>query len=77
MNLSKIEIIIDLIEDYKCIDSLSADSRLLENILDSFDLIALIDLLEQEFKLVIPIEEVVPENFHTPESISFLLEKLS
>ena len=45
-----------------------------EGMLDSFDIVSLVDALEENFGIVILGEEVLPENFNSIESISRLVE---
>lgn len=47
-----------------------------EGMLDSFDIVSLINELDKEFNIVVPGEEVVPENFSSVEAISQLIGKL-
>lgn len=46
-----------------------------EGMLDSFDVVSLVDALDTEFNIVIDGVDIVPENFSTLESISELLKK--
>ncbi len=47
-----------------------------EGMLDSFDVVSLINELDRVFNVVVPGEEVVPENFSSVEAISQLIGKL-
>ena len=56
--------IILIIQEMKNISPLDPDEALLENgVLDSFDIINLITALESDFHIVIPGEQILPENF--------------
>lgn len=46
-----------------------------EGMLDSFDVVSLVDALDTEFNIVIDGVDIVPENFSTIESIISLLRK--
>lgn len=46
-----------------------------EGMLDSFDVVSLVDALDTEFNIVIDGVDIVPENFSTLESIVKLLRK--
>lgn len=46
-----------------------------EGMLDSFDIVSLVDALDTEFNIVIDGVDIVPENFSTLESIISLLRK--
>lgn len=46
-------------------------------LLDSYDIVMLVVELEKQFSVVIDGVEVVPENFHNPETIAALIAKSS
>jgi len=46
-----------------------------EGMLDSFDVVSLVDALDTEFNIVIDGIDIVPENFSTLDSIILLLQK--
>ena len=46
-----------------------------ECMLDSFDVVCLVDALDTEFNIVIDGIDILPENFSTIESIEALLKK--
>jgi len=46
-----------------------------EGMLDSFDVVSLVDSLDTEFSIVIDGVDIVPENFSSLESIVNLLKK--
>lgn len=46
-----------------------------EGMLDSFDVVSLVDALDTEFNIVIDGVDIVPENFSTLNSIMSLLKK--
>ena len=46
-----------------------------EGMLDSFDVVCLVDALDTEFNIVIDGIDILPENFSTIESIEALLKK--
>lgn len=46
-----------------------------EGMLDSFDVVSLVDALDTEFNIVIDGVDIIPENFSTLNSIISLLQK--
>ena len=47
-----------------------------DKILDSFDIITIISEINEEFDVVIPAEEIVPENFNSAQALFDLVKKL-
>jgi len=57
--------------------TINADTELIEEgVLDSLAILDLVAFLEDRFKVVMPVEEFVPENFRTPATIAALAERL-
>lgn len=54
---------------------LELSQDLFDNGLDSFGVLRLLAMLEDEFSIVIPDEELVLENFQTPKNLVDLVEK--
>ena len=47
-----------------------------DKILDSFDIISIISEINEEFDVVIPPEEIVPENFNSAKALYELIQDL-
>ncbi len=47
-----------------------------DGVLDSFDIIAIIGELNEAFEVEISVEELLPENFNSPEAMMDLIHKL-
>ncbi|NLX76438.1 MAG: acyl carrier protein [Clostridiaceae bacterium] len=58
------------------VDFKTSKSLIDDKILDSFDIITLIAEINEEFDVRIPVDEIVPENFNSAESLYRLIQKL-
>jgi len=58
------------------IDFTAAEGLVDEKILDSFDIITIITEVSEEFGVVIPAEEILPENFNSASALHRLIERL-
>ena len=47
-----------------------------EGILDSFDIVILVETIEKKYKIKIPGDKIIPENFMTIETLSRLINSL-
>ena len=57
-------------------NSLADDEPLIESeIIDSLGILKLIAFIEEKFKVTIPDEELIPENFETITDIASLIER--
>ncbi len=56
-------------------DFRNSDDFIEEGLLDSFDIITLIDMLQEEYNVTIDGLEIIPENFCSAEAIASLVEK--
>lgn len=71
------EIIIELLQDlHPDIDFNECNTLIDQNILDSFDIVALVTDLSEEFDITIPVEELTPENFNSAKAIYEMVQRL-
>lgn len=71
-------------ELYKVLEGIRSDidfrnntAKLIDDgVLDSFDIIAIIGELNEAFEVEISVEELLPENFNSPEAMMDLIRKL-
>ncbi|EKQ50222.1 MULTISPECIES: acyl carrier protein [unclassified Clostridium] len=47
-----------------------------EGILDSFDIVEIINVIDEEYGVEIPAIEIVPENFNSAEAILKMIQRL-
>jgi len=67
--------IVKILEEIKGgVDYMNETALISDGIIGSFDMITLIFKLNEEFGIEIGVEDVVPENFETVESIFKLVE---
>ena len=59
------------------VDFESCDTLIDDGILDSFDIVTIIAEVNEEFDVVIPAEEIVPENLNSAEALHALIERLA
>lgn len=71
------EIIIELLQDlHPDIDFNECNTLIDHSILDSFDIVALVTDLSEEFDITIPVEELTPDNFNSAKSIYEMVQRL-
>ena len=58
------------------VDFESNDSLIDDDILDSLDIVTLVTEINAVFDVIIPAEEVVPENFNSAEALMELITRL-
>lgn len=47
-----------------------------EGILDSFDIVEMVNVIDEEYDIEIPAIEIVPENFNSAEAILNMIQRL-
>jgi len=47
-----------------------------DGIIDSFDIVTLISEINQEFDITIPVEEIIPDNFNSAQSLYAMIKRL-
>ena len=65
---------IAIINDNKEINDCDAD-LLMSEVLDSLGIVTLIGRIEEEYKIEIDADDIIPENFETINSITKMIEK--
>ena len=70
------ELLCILREIHPDVDFETCESLIDDKILDSFDIIAIISEINEEFDVTISAEYIVPENFNSAKALYALIQKL-
>lgn len=71
------EELIEILEDlHPEVDFDTCDTLVDDKILDSFDIITIISEINETFDVVIPAEEIVPDNFNSAKALYALVCRL-
>jgi acyl carrier protein len=66
-----------ILKEYHSEIDFTAHTTLIDDeVLDSFDIISIIAAVSEHFGVVIPPEEIIPENFNSAESLYRLIASL-
>ena len=72
------EELIEILENlHPEVDFETCDTLIADKILDSFDIITIISEINEEFDVVIPAEEIIPENFNSAQALHELVTRLA
>jgi acyl carrier protein len=72
------EELINILEDlHPDIDFNMCNTLIDDGIIDSFDIVSIIAEVNDTFDVVIPAEEIVPENFNSAQALYELIERLA
>ena len=58
------------------VDFATTDGLIDDGILDSLDIVSLVSMIDTEFDVSIPPEEIIPENFNSAEALLALITRL-
>ena len=71
------EELLEILQDlHPEVDYETCDTLIDDKILDSFDIVTIISEISENFDVVIPAEEIVPENFNSAQALYDLIERL-
>ncbi len=69
--------LLEILEDlHPEVDFETCDTLVDDKIIDSFDIVSIISEINEEFDVVIPAEEIIPENFNSAEALYDLIQRL-
>lgn len=70
--------VISMLEDIQeDIDYEEEDGLIDNDLLDSFDILAIVSAVDEEFDVEIPAKEITPDNFNSAEALYQLIVRLS
>lgn len=58
------------------IDFNTCETLIDDGLIDSFDIVTIISEINEEYDVVIPAEEIVPENFNSAKALYALIQRL-
>ncbi|HJC33776.1 acyl carrier protein [Mediterraneibacter glycyrrhizinilyticus] len=58
------------------IDFNTCETLIDDGLIDSFDIVTIISEINEEYDVVIPAEEIVPENFNSAKALYSLIQRL-
>ena len=58
------------------IDFNTCETLIDDGLIDSFDIVTIISEINEEYDVVIPAEEIVPENFNSSKALYSLIQRL-
>ena len=77
MEVNKLEKLLEIFEEIQPgVDYENIDTLINDHYLDSLSILSLISELEDEFDIVIPTVEIIPDNFNSVKSMMALINKL-
>lgn len=71
------EALIEILENLHPEVDFNTATGLIDNkVLDSFDIVTIISEVNDEYDVMIPADEIVPDNFNSAQSLYALIERL-
>ena len=73
-----LDAVIEMLEDVKeGVDYRNATALVDNREIDSFDILAIISAIDDEFDLSVPAKDIVPANFNSTQSLCALINRLA
>ncbi|WP_455163008.1 acyl carrier protein [Slackia exigua] len=73
-----LDAVIEMLEDVKeGVDYRNATALVDDREIDSFDILAIISAIDDEFDLSVPAKDIVPANFNSAQSLCALINRLA
>lgn len=71
------EVLMEILENlHPEIDFNTCETLIDDGLIDSFDIVTIISEINEEYDVVIPAEEIVPENFNSAKALYSLIQRL-
>lgn len=72
------EAVIEMLEDVREGVDYAHETALVDNrLLDSFDILAIVSAIDDEFDVEVPAKEIVPANFNSAASLTAMIQRLA
>lgn len=73
-----LDAVIEMLSDINDDVDFTTEDKLVDNrVLDSFDILAVISAIDDEFDVSVPAKDIVPENFNSAQAICAMIQRLA
>lgn len=73
-----LEDVIEMLEDIQeDVDYETCTTLVDDQVLDSFDILAIVSAADEEFDVTIPAKEIIPSNFNSAQALCALIQRLA
>ncbi len=73
-----LDAVIAMLSDINDEVDFATEDKLVDNrVLDSFDILAVISAIDDEFDVSVPAKDIVPENFNSAQAICAMIQRLA
>ncbi len=73
-----LDAVIEMLSDINDEVDFTTEDKLVDNrVLDSFDILAVISAIDDEFDVSVPAKDIVPENFNSAQAICAMIQRLA
>lgn len=73
-----LDAVIAMLSDINDEVDFNTEDKLVDNrVLDSFDILAVISAIDDEFDVSVPAKDIVPENFNSAQAICAMIQRLA
>lgn len=73
-----LDAVIAMLSDINDDVDFTTEDKLVDNrVLDSFDILAVISAIDDEFDVSVPAKDIIPENFNSAQAIYAMIQRLA